>query len=384
MTVCEKFVAKTYAGMEELLKAELEQLGAERCAISRRAVTFEGDMDMLYRANYFCRYALRILWQVHQFTFRDNNQFYGEIFKYPAERVMTADHTLAVSVTMSGEMFRTPLFAAQLAKDALCDRFREKNGRRPSVNKDHPDVQFHVHIYNNHAALFLDSSGESLHKRGYRVSSHPAQISEVVAAAMVKLSGWEAQCDLIDPMCGSGTILIEAAMQALNIPAGFFRNEYGFFHWKNFSQVLWDKVTAEADIRDDVPINFYGSDISARYAGMAKANIDEARLRDFIRIRTCAMSHSRPVRTPAFVIFNPPYGERMAVEDIENEYKIIGDTLKQQYAGCTAYIISSNIAALKKIGLHATRKITIYNGALECKLMRFDLYQGTKYSTKTI
>ena len=374
----EKFVAKTYAGMEEILKEELTALGATNCQIGTRAVEFEGDMAMMYRANYFCRYALRILWQVHEFTFRDNKQFYEQIFKFPAERLMDADNTLAFSVTMSGSMFRTPLFAAQLAKDAVCDRFRDKFDQRPSVDKESPDVQFHLHIYNNHAALFLDSSGESLHKRGYRVSTHPAQISEVVAAAMVKLSGWHGECDLIDPMCGSGTILIEAAMQALNIPAGFFREHYGFERWKNFDRRLWQRVTDEADIHDDVPVNFYGSDISARFLGMAEANVKAARLSDFIRLFRKAMRDTQPKRTPATLIFNPPYGERLDMEEIDEFYKEIGDTLKQNYAGCTAFLISSNIQAIKHIGLHPSKKTTLFNGALECKFLRYDLYAGKR------
>lgn len=374
----EKFVAKTYAGMEEILKEELTALGATNCQIGTRAVEFEGDMAMMYRANYFCRYALRILWQVHEFTFRDNKQFYEQIFKFPAERLMDADNTLAFSVTMSGSMFRTPLFAAQLAKDAVCDRFRDKFDQRPSVDKESPDVQFHLHIYNNHAALFLDSSGESLHKRGYRVSTHPAQISEVVAAAMVKLSGWHGECDLIDPMCGSGTILIEAAMQALNIPAGFFREHYGFERWKNFDRRLWQRVTDEADIHDDVPVNFYGSDISARFLGMAEANVKAARLSDFIRLFRKAMRDTQPKRTPATLIFNPPYGERLDMEEIDDFYKEIGDTLKQNYAGCTAFLISSNMQAIKHIGLHTSKKTTLFNGALECKFLRYDLYAGKR------
>ena len=374
----EKFVAKTYAGLEEILLEELEQLGAENCKLSTRAVLFEGDMDTMYRANYFCRYALRILWQVGEFRFRDNKQFYEEIYKYPAEKVLKSDGTLAFSVTMKDAIFSTPLFAAQLAKDAVCDRFREKYDERPSVRKENPDVQFHIHIMGDHATLFLDSSGEPLYRRGYRVASHPAQISEVIAAAMVKLSGWQHDCDIIDPMCGSGTILIEAALAALNVPAGFFRHSFGFYRWKTFNQKRWEQIQDEADIRDDVPVNFYGSDISSRFIGMAKDNIREARLTDFIRVRRSPMSESRPVRTPSFVIFNPPYGERLDMEDIENAYKEIGDTLKQHYAGCTAFIISSNISDLKNIGLHASKRITLYNGALECKFMRFDLYKGTK------
>ena len=374
----EKVVAKTYAGLEQILKEELEQLGAENCRIGTRAVEFEGDMSMIYRANYFCRFALRILWNVHQFTFRDNNQFYEEIYKYPAEEIMSVHNTLAFNVTMSGNMFKTPLYAALLAKDAVCDRFREKFDERPSVNKDNPDIQFNIHIFNNNAALYLDASGESLHKRGYRVSSHPAQISEVVAAAMVKLSGWKHDCDLIDPMCGSGTILIEAAMSALNIPAGFYRKKYGFFNWKNFDRRFWEKIVNEADIKDDVPINFYGSDISTRFIGMAKANVQEARLSDFVRLQRCAMSESAPKRTPAYLIFNPPYGERLDMEDIEDFYKQIGNSLKQKFAGCTAFLISSNMEAVKRIGLHPSKKTTLYNGALECKFLRYDLYAGSK------
>ena len=384
MNTKEKFVAKTYAGLEEILLEELEQLGAENCKLSTRAVLFEGDMDTMYRANYYCRYALRILWQVGTFTFRDNKQFYEEIYKYPAEKVLKSDGTLAFSVTMKDSIFATPLFAAQLAKDAVCDRFREKYDERPSVRKDNPDVQFHLHIMGNNATLFLDSSGEPLYRRGYHVASHPAQISEVIAAAMVKLSGWQADCDLIDPMCGSGTILIEAAMSALNVPAGFFRRGYGFYRWKTFDRQRWELIQDEADIRDDVPVNFYGSDISSRFIGMAKDNIREARLTDFIRVRRSPISESRPVRTPSYVIFNPPYGERLDMEDIEAAYKEIGDTLKQHYAGCTAFIISSNINALKTIGLHASKRITLYNGALECKFMRFDLYKGSKNSDLNI
>ncbi|MBP5400942.1 MAG: class I SAM-dependent RNA methyltransferase [Bacteroidales bacterium] len=374
----EKFVAKTYAGLEEILLEELEQLGAENCKLSTRAVLFEGDMDTMYRANYFCRYALRILWQVGEFHFRDNKQFYEEIYKYPAEKVLKSNGTLAFSVTMKDAIFSTPLFAAQLAKDAVCDRFREKYDERPSVRKENPDVQFHIHIMGDRATLFLDSSGEPLYRRGYRVASHPAQISEVIAAAMVKLSGWQADCDLIDPMCGSGTILIEAVLAALNVPAGFFRRSFGFYRWKTFDQKRWEQIQDEADIRDDVPVNFYGSDISGRFIGMAKDNIREARLTDFIRVRRSPMNESRPVRTPSFVIFNPPYGERLDMEDIEQAYKEMGDTLKQHYAGCTAFIISSNVNALKNIGLHASKRFTLYNGALECKFMRFDLYKGTK------
>lgn len=374
----EKFVAKTFAGLEPLLLEELEKMGAQNCKIGKRAVEFEGGFDMLYRANYFCRFALRILWQVSQFTFRDNKQFYEAVFNFPAEDVLRTNGTLSVSTTIYDSIFKTPLFAAQLTKDAICDRFRDKFNERPSVDKDNPDVQFYVHIYNSQATLLLDASGESLHKRGYCVSNHPARINEVVAAAMVRLSGWNASCDLIDPMCGSATILIEAAMSALNIPAGFYRDNYGCFKWKNFDKTIWKHVTDEADILDDVPINFYGFDISPRFLGMAKANVKEARLSDFIRLSNRAISDSKPYRTPAYLIFNPPYGERMEIEDIESFYHEIGDALKKNYTDCTAFLISSNLPAIKNIGLHASKKYTLFNGELECKYLKFDLYSGSK------
>ena len=374
----EVFIAKTFAGIEEVLLQELVALGAENCEILSRGVRFEGDMTMLYKANYFLRTALRVLWQVKQFTFDDNEQFYQAILQFEAEKYLAKNGTLAISATLSETIFNTPLFASLLAKDAICDRFREKYGERPSVDKENPDLQLHLHIYRNEATLFLDSSGDSLHRRGYKISNHPAPINEVVAAAMIKLSGWHGECDLIDFMCGSGTILIEAAMQALDIPAGFYRSHFGFFSWLNYDKELWQKTTDSAKIKDDVPVNFYGYDISGRMLGMAKVNVEEANLQDFIYLKKKDMQDTKPHKTPACIIVNPPYGERLEVDDIAALYRSMGDTLKNSYHGCTAFVISSDIWALKSVGLHPSRKMTLYNGQLECKYMRFELYQGKK------
>ena len=220
----ETFIAKTSSGLEPVLFEELTQLGALNCQLLNRSVQFEGDFAMMYRANYFCRTAIRILWKVGAFTFENNDQFYRHIYQFDAERYLSYDGTLAISATLNNTIFNTPLFASMLAKDAICDRFRNMYNERPSVDKENPDVQFHLHIFNNECHLFLDSSGESLHKRGYKVANHPAPINEVVAAGMIKLSGWKGECDFIDCMCGGGTLLIEAAMIALKIPAGFYRN----------------------------------------------------------------------------------------------------------------------------------------------------------------
>lgn len=378
----EHFLAKTFAGLEDVLLQELEQLGARHCEKHSRSVSFEGDFSLLYKVNYFCRTALRILWEMDRFRFQNNNQFYDAIYKFPAEKYLSREGTLAVSASLTESQFKTPLYASVLAKDAICDRFRSMFEERPSVDKDEPDVQFHLHIFRDECILYLDSSGESLHKRGYKAASHPAQINEVLAAAMVKLSGWSGECDFIDNMCGGGTLLIEAAMQALNIPAGYYRHHWGFMQWKNYDRRLWNKIVDSAQIKDDVNVNFYGYDISGRYLGMAKANVEEAELQDFIFLEKSDMADTRPERTPAVIMINPPYGERLDVDDINGLYKQIGDTWKQHFAGCTAFVISSELNALKNIGLRPTRNIKLFNGPLECRFQKFELYSGKKYSSE--
>ena len=371
-------MAKTFAGLETELLKELHVLGAKNCEKLSRAVAFEGDMEMLYRANYYCRTALRILWRQKRFTFKSNRQFYEQIFDFPAEEYLSPDGTLAVHATIVDTIFSTPLYASVLAKDAICDRFRDRFERRPSVDKEYPDVQFHLHIYKDEVQLFMDSSGESLHKRGYKVRNHPAPLNEVVAAAMVMKSGWSGDCDFIDPMCGGATLLVEAAMQALNIPAGFYRREYGFYQWKNFDRKLWKKVLDEADIKDDVDINFYGSDIDGRFLDIARANVQKARLQDFIILERQDIRHSSPENVPSVVMMNPPYGERLSVDDINTLYQEIGDTLKKRYAGCKAFIISSDVEALKHIGLKQAHKWPTLNGSLECMFQEYELFAGDR------
>ncbi len=370
------YVAKTFAGLEPLLAEELKELGAQNCRLMSRSVSFEGDLDLMYRANYQCRTALRILWRQKQFTFNNNRQFYEQLFDFPAEKFLDKDGTMAVHTTNVDSIFKTPLFASVLAKDAICDRFRDLYDQRPSVDRDNPDVQFQLHVFQNEAQLFLDSSGESLHKRGYKVRNHPAPINEVVAAAMIKLSGWNGDTDFVDPMCGGGTLLIEAAMQALNIPAGFYRRDYGFCYWKNFDARRWKEIRQQVDIKDDVAVNFYGSDINGHFLDIAQDNIEKARLQDFISLRKMDVRNSSPIRVPSLVMMNPPYGERLEIEDINELYRQIGDVLKNNYQGCRAFIISSDMTALKHIGLRPSAKYKLFNGPLECKFLGYDLFQG--------
>ena len=377
----ECFLAKTFAGFENLLQNELIKYGAKKTTVLNRSVQFEGDFNLLYKINYCSRFAIRVLWQVRNFNFDSNDVFYKEIKTFEAEKHLSRSGTFAISCTASESIFKTPLFASLLAKDAICDRFRDKYGERPDVDKENPEVQFHLHIHKNNATLYLDSSGESLHKRGYKVSNHPAALNEITAAAMVAMSGWNAQYDLIDPMCGGGTILIEAAMQALNIPAGYYREKFGFFKWLNFDRYVWKKIMNESVINDDISIDLYGYDCNPRFLGMAKANVEKARLEDFIFLNKRDMRTLNPIRTPSTIIFNPPYGERLEVEDTNLFYKEIGDALKQHFSQCKAFLISSDIEALKHIGLKTCFKQNMFNGPLECKYFGYDLFEG-KFAQK--
>jgi len=378
----EQFLAKTFSNFENLLQNELICFGAKNVKPLNRSVQFEGDFNLLYKINYYSRFASRVLWQVKKFDFDTNETYYKEIKDFSADQFLSRSGTFAVSCTSSESIFKTPLFAALLTKDAICDRFRDQYGDRPDVDKENPEVQFHVHIHKNNAILYLDSSGESLHKRGYKVSSHPASINEITAAAMVALSGWDRKCDFIDPMCGGATILIEAAMQALNIPAGYYREKFGFFNWLNFDRYTWKKILNESVIHDDIPVDLYGYDCNPRFLGMAKANVEKARLEDFILLNKRDMRTVKPKRTPSMLIFNPPYGERLEMEDNCTFYKEIGDALKQNFSQCKAFLISSDTDALKHIGLKTFFRENIFNGPLECKYYGYNLFTG-KFPTKT-
>jgi len=372
----ELFLAKTYAGFENLLLTELIKYGATNAKKLNRSVQFEGDFTLLYKINYYSRFATRVLWQMKSFCFDSNQSFYKEVHSFSSDLYLSRSGTFAVSCTISDTIFKTPLFAALLTKDAICDRFRDKYDERPDVDKENPEVQFHVHIHKNNAILYLDSSGESLHKRGYKVSNHPASINEITAAGMVALSGWNGICDFIDPMCGGGTILIEAAMQALNIPAGYYREKFGFFNWLNFDRYTWKKIINDSNINDDIPVDLYGYDSNPRFLGMAKANVEQARLEDFIFLNKKDMRTVKPIRTPATIIFNPPYGERLEMEDTTAFYKEIGDALKKNFPKCKAFLISSDFDALKHIGLKTCFKQNMFNGPLECKYYGYDLFSG--------
>jgi len=375
------FIAKTISGLEEVLAQELIELGAPDVQILKRAVGFGGDMRMLYKANYCLRTAQRILMHLFSFQLANEDDLYSHINSYAWENYLSLNKTLAVDAVVTDSEMTHSHYVSLRTKDAIVDRFRTlNNGRRPSVDIENPHVRINIHINGNVCDVSLDSSGASLHKRGYRVSNAEAPMSEVLAAGLIQLSGWDRQSNFVDPMCGSGTLLIEAALYANNFPAGMYRQEFGFMHWPDFNSDLFEEVKEEAmDAQVEFEHQIVGSDISPKNLASARANIKSARLHKDIRVFVSPMAALQPPPgKPGVILINPPYGERIRLNDIIGLYKSIGDSLKREFAGYKAWVISSDQKALSFIGLRPSRKLPVFNGQLECRFEFFDLYKGSK------
>ena len=372
-------IAKTVAGLEPVLAAELSALNANDVIPINRAVSFSGDMAMLYRANYCCRTALRILKPLFQFKLAEQKDLYENLHAFAWEDVLWPDCTISIDAVISYTVFTNSQFVAQKSKDAIVDRIREKSGRRPSVSLDNPDFRINVHLFRDTCTVSLDSSGQSLHKRGYRRSTGQAPINEVLASGLIQLSGWDRVQPLIDPMCGSGTLLIEAAMLARNTPAGLFREEFGFMKWRGFDADLWAEVRASAMAlrREDAPL-LIGMDKLDRAIKSAQENCRYSGLSGIVDFQVMPFEESQPPVKEGVIITNPPYDERIKLDDSIAFYKMIGNVLKQKYAGYTAWVISSDLDALKFIGLKPSKKITVFNGPLECRFVKFDLFAGKR------
>jgi len=380
-----KMVAKTLYGFETLLENELRALGASSIEKGTRNVSFEGDTGFMYKANLCCRTAIKILKPISAFNVFKEDDFYDKMYAIPWEKYMDANGSLAVDATVFSKHFTHSKYIALKAKDAIVDRFRAKEGERPNVDLDHPTLRINIHIDRNICTVSLDSSGQSLHKRGYKVSQTIAPINEVLAAGLIMLSGWQGQCDFLDPMCGSGTFLTEAAMIACNIPPNLNRDEFGFETWPDFDVDLYEKIEDAALKKiKEFPHKIYGFDKDAYVVKKAKQNIKSANLSDFIQVSDVNFFESeKPVDKPMFILFNPPYNERILV-DTEDFYGKIGTTLKHKYPDTQVWMITSNIEALKFVGLRPSRKIKVFNGKLESRWVRYDMYSGSKKAKKNI
>lgn len=377
-----KIVVKTFAGLEQVLAAELKALGAESVVPERRAVSFIGDKAMLYKSNFLLRTALKVLRPVAQFKIHWKDDLYNNTKKINWSEYLTLGKSFAIDSTVQSELFVNSMYASLKVKDAIADYFRETLGKRPSVNQHDPDIRIHLYLMGDHCEISLDSSGESLHKRGYRIGQGEAPVNEVLAAGMIMLSGWNGQSDFLDPMCGSGTFLIEAAMIAKGIPAGIYRKSFAFEKWLDFDENLFSEIY-NGDYEREAPIRIFGSDISVQSCAIARANIKNAGLSKAIEVEVRDFITMDPPFEDAVIITNPPYGERMKPRSVAELYKSMGDVLKQKYAGYSAWIISSSEEGFRNIGLKPSRKIELFNGALPCSFRKFELFKGT-YKQKVI
>lgn len=374
-----KMVAKTLFGFEDLLEKELLQLGAQDVKKGIRNVSFVGDKGFMYKANLGLRTAIKILKPIKSFRIRNEQDLYDAVYKMPWEKYLKPTGTLAVDTTVHSKIFTHSKFIALKTKDAIVDRFRNTTGERPNVDLRFPDLKINVHIDRQMCTISLDSSGESLHQRGYKTATNIAPINEVLAAGILMLSGWDGQSDFIDPMCGSGTLLIEAAMIACNIPPNLMRKEFAFERWADWDVDLFETIEESLLKKSrDFHYQIIGYDKAPSAVRKAKDNVKNAQLEDFITIEhQDFFKTSKPIEGKLHMVFNPPYGERLNI-DMENFYKAIGDTLKQGYPDTEAWFITSNFEALKHVGLRPSRKIKLFNGRLESRLLKYEMYKGSK------
>jgi len=379
-----KMVATTIFGLEEVLATELRNLGAQHVEIGIRNVSFSGDKGFMYKANMALRTAIRILKPIKRFKVFDEDDLYKKLQQIDWERIMSVESTFAIGAVVNSKNFTTNSHYISLkSKDAIADYFRHKYHKRPNVDVKHPDIKIHVHIQKDLCTVSLDSSGDSLHKRGYRNLTNIAPINEVLAAGLVLLSGYTGDCNFIDPMCGSGTILIEAAMIANNIPANINRKEFGFEKWSDYDEDLF--FTIQDSLLKKIRtchFKIMGFDKAPSAVTKAKENIENANLSDFIGVHHVNFFNSvKEVFGPTTILFNPPYGERLDI-DIQEFYKKIGDTLKNGYPDCTVWFITSNLEGLKYVGLRTSKKIPLKNGDLDCRFVRYDMYEGSRKTKK--
>lgn len=377
-----KIQIKTFFGLEEILAEEIRKLGGANVEVKNRAVNCEGDLGFLYKINYSARTALKILVPVLTFKAWDENRFYDKLFAFPWDEFMTVDQTFAIDTTIYSDRFSHSQFISLKMKDAIADYFNFKFRKRPSVDTQQPDVKFHLHIDRELVTISLDSSGDPLFKRGYRKEQGEAPINEVLASGMLQLAGWDGKGNFLDPMCGSGTLLIEAAMIAMDLPAQIFRRKFGFQNWLNYDEALFQTIK---EVRINRVKEFTGKilgyDLDSNMLHASRINIESAEMEDVIEVREQDFFESKKDLFPLLMVFNPPYDERIEIADDEF-YKRIGDTFKKSYPNTLAWLISSDLDAMKKIGLRPSRKIKLFNGKLECRFMQYEMYEGTKRTHK--
>ena len=376
MTQKFEIIAKTFMGLEPVLAKELTQLGASDVQIGRRMVSFKGDKELLYRANFQLHTAIRILKPIKHFKALSADDVYEGVKDIDWSEYIGIDKTFAVDSVVFSEEFRHSKFVAYKVKDAIVDQFREKTGQRPNISISNPDIRLHIHIAEDHCTLCLDSSGDSLHRRGYRQESVEAPLNEVLAAGMILMTGWHGETDFIDPMCGSGTLLIEAALIARNMAPGLFRKEYAFEKWPDFDAELFDKIYNDDSQEREFNHHIYGYDVDIKAVNTARLNVKAAGLSSDITVEEQDFKNFTQPKNKSIIVTNPPYGERISTNDLLGTYKMIGERLKHQFTGNEAWILSYREECFAQIGLKPSIKIPVFNGSLECEFRKYQMFDG--------
>lgn len=371
-----KIIAKTFQGLEEVLAKELINLGANNVEIGHRMVSLTGDKEMLYKANFCTRTAVKILKPIKEFKATDADEVYEAVKHIDWEQYMDVKSTFLVDSVIFSENFRHSKFVAYRVKDAIADYWRDKTGDRPNVGISNPDIRINVHIADSDVTISLDSSGESLHQRGYKTATVPAPINEVLAAGLIMLTGWNGECDLIDPFCGSGTILIEAALIAQNVYPGVFRKEYAFEKWKDFDAELFDSIYNDDSQEREFTHKIYGYDINRQTVQIATNNVLNAGVKDAVSVEQRDFYEFEQPREKAIIITNPPYGDRITTDDIYDLYATIGKNLKHHFVGNDAWIISHHEELFDSIGFRPSTKYALFNGSLECEFRKYQIFDG--------
>lgn len=375
--------AKTLFGLEDILAKELISLGADDVQIGRRIVSFSGDKRLLYKANFQCRTALRILKPILEFKAKNPDEVYEMVKSINWLELLPEKKTFAVDAVVNSLVFTHSKFLSYRVKDAIVDYFTEKDLPRPSVRVNNPDIQIHIHISHYDCTIALDSSGESLHKRGYRTEETQAPLNEVLAAGMILKTGWNGESNFVDPMCGSGTLLIEAALIALNIAPGVFRKRYAFEKWDDFDAELFESITSEDSEEREFEFKCYGSDISQKTLQAANINIKNAGLSKYIDLKVQDLKDIRENPGKGIMVTNPPYGERLNPKDLDELYTSIGERLKHVFIGYDVWIISSYIEGFDKIGLRPSSRTKLLNGDLDCEYRHYQIFAGKQRDFKS-
>ena len=371
-----EMIAKTFMGLEPVLANELTQLGAKNVQVGRRMVSFTGDKEMMYRANFQLHTAIRILKPIKHFKALSADDVYEGIKDIDWTEYLSLDKTFAVDSVVFSEEFRHSKFVAYKVKDAIVDQFREKTGNRPNISVSNPDMRLHIHIAEDQCTLCLDSSGESLHRRGYRQESVEAPLNEVLAAGMILMTGWRGETDFIDPMCGSGTLLIEAALIAHNMAPGLFRKEFAFEKWPDFDPELFDEIYNDDSQEREFNHHIYGYDVDIKAVNTARLNVKAAGLTSDITVEEQDFKNFMQPKEKSIMVTNPPYGERISTSDLLGTYKMIGERLKHQFTGNEAWVLSYREECFTQIGLKPSIKIPLFNGSLECEFRKYQMFDG--------